>query len=173
MKATRPSGIGELVLAEGDDGALGAGIDALQARPALARPLISTTSSRCFTSSGSSPKRSTSSAPKRSISARLLELRQAPVEAEPELQVAHVGLRDQHGGAEPDLRAPLVLRLGRVAALQGGHRLLEHGLVELEADLADVARLLLAQEVAGAADVEVVARRARTPRPGCRATAAP
>ena len=36
-------------------------------------------------------------------------------------------------------------------------RLLEQLLVELDADLADVARLLLAQQIAGAADVEVVA----------------
>ena len=37
------------------------------------------------------------------------------------------------------------------------HRLLEELLVELDADLADMAGLLLAQKVAGAADVEVVA----------------
>ena len=36
-------------------------------------------------------------------------------------------------------------------------RVLEHRLVELEADLPDVARLLVAEQVAGAADVEVVA----------------
>jgi hypothetical protein len=34
---------------------------------------------------------------------------------------------------------------------------LEHLLVELDADFADMARLLLAQQIAGAADVEVVA----------------
>ena len=37
------------------------------------------------------------------------------------------------------------------------HRLLQELLVELDADLADMAGLLLAQKVAGAADVEVVA----------------
>ena len=36
------------------------------------------------------------------------------------------------------------------------HRLLEELLIELDADLADVARLL-AQQIAGAADVEIVA----------------
>ncbi len=35
-------------------------------------------------------------------------------------------------------------------------RLLEHRLIQLEADLADVAGLLLAEQVAGAADVEIV-----------------
>ena len=46
----------------------------------------------------------------------------------------------------------------RLAGLQRGDRLLQHLLVELVADLLDVAGLLLAEEVAGAADVEVVAR---------------
>ena len=36
------------------------------------------------------------------------------------------------------------------------HRLLQHLLVELVADLLDVAGLLVAEQVAGAADVEVV-----------------
>ena len=36
-------------------------------------------------------------------------------------------------------------------------RVLEHRLVELEADFLDVARLLVAEQIAGAADVEVVA----------------
>ena len=36
-------------------------------------------------------------------------------------------------------------------------RLLEHRLVELEADLLDMARLLVAEQIAGAADVEIVA----------------
>ena len=43
------------------------------------------------------------------------------------------------------------------AGLQARHRLLQHLLVKLEADLLDVAGLLLAEQIAGAADVEVVA----------------
>ena len=35
-------------------------------------------------------------------------------------------------------------------------RLLEHRLVELEADLPDMARLLVAEQIAGAPDVEIV-----------------
>jgi hypothetical protein len=59
--------------------------------------------------------------------------------------------------AEIDLRRPVgALGLAGLPA-RGFHRLLEELLVEFYADLADVARLLLAQEVAGAADVEVVA----------------
>jgi hypothetical protein len=53
-------------------------------------------------------------------------------------------------GDQPE-SAPLLV------ALDLGHRLLEHLLVELEADLLDMAGLFLAEQVAGAADVEVVA----------------
>ena len=48
-------------------------------------------------------------------------------------------------------------RCGDAAGLQLEDRVLEHRLVELEADLLDVARLLVAEQIAGAADVEVVA----------------
>ena len=46
-------------------------------------------------------------------------------------------------------------RLGD-AGLEARHRLLQHLLIELEPDLLDVAGLLLAEQIAGAADVEVV-----------------
>ena len=47
--------------------------------------------------------------------------------------------------------------IGRAdAGLEAQHRLLQHLLVKLEADFLDVAGLLLAQQIAGAADVEVV-----------------
>ena len=42
------------------------------------------------------------------------------------------------------------------AGLQAGDRLLQHLLVKLEADLLDVAGLLVAEQIAGAANVEVV-----------------
>src|SRR5690606_13505539 len=44
-----------------------------------------------------------------------------------------------------------------VSSLRSEDRILEHRLVEFEADLADMARLLVAEQVAGAADVEIVA----------------
>ena len=43
------------------------------------------------------------------------------------------------------------------AGLQRHHRFLQHLLVKLEADFLDVAGLLVAQQIAGAADVEIVA----------------
>ena len=72
-------------------------------------------------------------------------------------------LGDHHRHAERDLRAPLiaVLVVG-VAILERGDGLLEHRLVELEADFLDVARLFLAEQVACPADVEVVARELET-----------
>src|SRR3546814_13702291 len=75
------------------------------------------------------------------------------------LEVGDVAVRDQHRHADVDLRREaLRRRLGRLAAgPRGRHRLLQHLLVELDADLADVAGLLLAKQVAGTADVEVVA----------------
>src|SRR3546814_659399 len=48
------------------------------------------------------------------------------------------------------------------AAARRRHRCLQQMLVELYADLADMARLFLAQQVAGTADVEVVARELET-----------
>src|SRR5918997_311630 len=54
-------------------------------------------------------------------------------------------------------RLAVVALDAHVAGLCGEDRVLEHRLVELEADLADVPRLLVAEQVAGAADVEVVA----------------
>ena len=123
---------------------------------ALTRMTLSSAS----TSSGSGPKRSISSAPAASISRASVEVAQPAIELHAQLQVGHVVLGDHHRHAERDLRAPLVPapRSRRRRRVSAGDRLLEHRLVELEADLADVARLLLAEQVAGAADIEVVAR---------------
>ena len=86
-----------------------------------------------------------------------LERGEAAVEAEADVEVGDVGLRDEDGDAEVDLRRPFAV-VGQLdlAGLQLGDLLVQHVLVELEADLADVAGLLLAEEVAGAADVEVL-----------------
>ena len=42
------------------------------------------------------------------------------------------------------------------AGLEADDRLLQHLLIELEADFLDVAGLLVAEQIAGAADVEIV-----------------
>jgi hypothetical protein len=68
--------------------------------------------------------------------------------------------RDHDRRIDGDLRAEALAQIAikpGFAGLGGEDRVLEHRLVELEADLADVARLLVAEQVAGAADVEIVA----------------
>ena len=88
----------------------------------------------------------------------VLELRQAPVEPQPHRQIGDVVLRDQHRGPDRDVRRPG--RLGRLRAgarTGGADRLFQHLLVELDADLADMAGLLGPKQVAGAPNVEVVA----------------
>src|SRR5216683_6478592 len=84
----------------------------------------------------------------------------AAIEAEADAEIGDVSLGDEDGGADGDLRRPLLARRPRLigAAARSGDRLLEHVLVELDADFANVPRLLLAQQVAGAADIHVVAR---------------
>ncbi len=60
----------------------------------------------------------------------------------------------------------LFSQIFRLAALEIGDGFFQHGLVKLEPDLVDMAGLLLAQQVAGAADIEIVAgqRKARPER---------
>ncbi len=53
-------------------------------------------------------------------------------------------------------RSERQVRLGAAVA-QLRHRVLQHLLVELDPDLADMARLLVAQQIAAAADVQIVA----------------
>ena len=86
----------------------------------------------------------------------VLDVGKPAVEREPHRQVGDIILRDQHRRADGDLRRPAVGDRRGDAGLEARHRLFEHLLVELEADLLDVAGLLVAQQVAGAADVEIV-----------------
>ena len=58
--------------------------------------------------------------------------------------------------ADGDLRRPAVGDRRADAGLEAQHRLFQHLLVELEADFLDVAGLLLAEQIAGAADIEIV-----------------
>ena len=88
------------------------------------------------------------------------KVRHPPVQAEAHVQVRHMGLGDQHRGADVDLRRPDVLGRDDGAALGGAHGgdgLLQHPLVQLESDFLDMPRLFRAQQIAGPADVHVVA----------------
>ena len=86
-----------------------------------------------------------------------LQRRQPTVQLHAQLRVLHVDLGDGDRRAGLDLRRPgLLRRLVGNAELQRLDRLAQHLLVQLVADLLDVAGLLVAEQVAGAADVEVV-----------------
>src|SRR5262249_19336532 len=80
---------------------------------------------------------------------------EALVDDEALAHVRDVALRDVRRDAELNLRLDVGLPL---LPAQLAHRLLEQVRVELEADGRDVPRLLLAEEVAGAPDLEVVRR---------------
>ena len=90
--------------------------------------------------------------------ALVLERREAAIEREPRRQVGNIGFGDRHRRAELDGRRPHVLGRRVLARLDALDRLAHHLLIELVADLLDVAGLLFAKEIAGAAQVEVVAR---------------
>ena len=84
---------------------------------------------------------------------------QAPVQAEPHLQIRHIGFGYQHRQPDIDRRRPLLLLLRRRALLfQRMNGLFEHGLIKLVAHLLDMTGLLLAEQVTRAAQIEVVAR---------------
>ncbi len=81
--------------------------------------------------------------------------RHAAVDGQALVHVGDVGLVDPQVDAQVDRRADVVLDL---LALQLLDRLLEELHVHVEADGFDVAALLAAEEVAGAADLEVQRR---------------
>ena len=87
-----------------------------------------------------------------------VEIGQPPVQRQPHREVGDVILRNQHGHADGDLRRPAVGGRFDHAGLEVEDRLLQHRLVKLEADFLDMAGLFLAEQIAGAADIEVVRR---------------
>src|SRR5262245_44163328 len=88
----------------------------------------------------------------------LRQVGQPAIKAEPHLQIRYVSLRDQHRSADIDQRRPGSVGFDRLLARpQSRHRLFEHRLIKFEAHLLDMARLFLAQEIAGAADIEIMA----------------
>ena len=79
------------------------------------------------------------------------------IEAEADLQIGDKSFRNQHRGSHIDLRRPgafSLLHFPTRAHLD--HGFFQHGLVEFVAHFLDVAGLLFAQKIAGAADIEVV-----------------
>src|SRR4029079_5927079 len=86
----------------------------------------------------------------------VLEVAEPAIKTHAKIEVGNVMLWDEDRRVDADLRRELFgPRLS--AGFQLDDRVLEHRLVELETDLLDMARLLIAEEVAGAADIEIVA----------------
>ena len=81
---------------------------------------------------------------------------QPPVEREPHREIGDVILRNQNRRADGDLRRPAVGDRRGDTGFQAQNRLFQHLLIELETDFLDVAGLLLAEQIAGAANIEVV-----------------
>ena len=69
----------------------------------------------------------------------VLDLGESPVEGKPYRQVGDILLRNEQSGADGDLRRPSVGDRRRNSGLEAQHRLLQHLLVELEADFLDMA----------------------------------
>ena len=85
--------------------------------------------------------------------------RQTLVQAQPQGQIADIMFGDHHRRADGDGGRPL--RLGNVlviahTGLERSDRFFQHFLVQLVADFLDMARLLVAQEIARAAQIEVM-----------------
>jgi hypothetical protein len=88
---------------------------------------------------------------------------QALVEAQAHMHVAAIGIGQQGGGVQVDIgvAAETAQRREQVrllAGLERAHGLAQHLVVELEAHLHHVAALVVAQHLAGAADLQVVHR---------------
>ena len=121
------------------------------ARPSLMR--ASCMRIRASSGGGTGPKRSSSSSRSRIRSAISFAPGHAPVDLDLRRLVGHVvaGHVGVHGQVHPH-------RLGRLVggvARQRAHRLVEHRHVQLEAHRRHVAGLLVAEQVARAADLEV------------------
>src|SRR5579872_7128701 len=90
--------------------------------------------------------------------ALVLERREAAIESEPRRQIGNIRFGNRYRRAKLDGRRPHVLGRRLLAQLDALDRLAHHLLIEFVADLLDMAGLLLAEQVAGAAQVEIVAR---------------
>ena len=87
----------------------------------------------------------------------LFEVVQAAVQSHAQVEVGDVIVRDQDRRIDRDLGAEVARTLERATGLGLQDRLLQHRLVEFVADFLDMPRLFVAQQIARAANVEIVA----------------
>ena len=151
----QPVRLRELVLAEGDDRALRSGIDLLD----VGAPAIGLDRGDLEEIADFVRQHAEAVAHLGGEIVDLLvglEIGEPPVQRQPHREIVDVILGDQHRHADGDLRRPAIGGRLHHAGLEVEDRLLQHRLIELEADFLDVAGLLLAEQIAGAADIEVV-----------------
>src|SRR6185312_10180435 len=149
--------VGKLVAAEGDGAALGTGVDLLDQRQA-AELLDGDDLEKLFDLLRQRPETVDQFGGEAVDVLARLDRGQAAVERHAHVEIGDIGFRDEHRRADVDGGRPLVGDLLRVFAEPHlRHRILEHLLVELDADFADMAGLLFAEQIAGAANVHVVA----------------
>src|SRR5262245_16188220 len=86
----------------------------------------------------------------------VLDFGETPIEREAYGKIGDIVLRNEQRRTDGDLRRPTIGNRRRNAGLQTHHCLFEHLLIQLETDFLDVPGLFLAEQIAGAADVEVV-----------------
>src|SRR4029450_12976980 len=88
--------------------------------------------------------------------ALVLDFRKTSIERKPHRQIGDIALGNHHRCSDRDLRRPLVGDRSADTGFETRDRLFQHLLIKLEADLLNVPGLLLAQQVAGAPNVEIV-----------------
>src|SRR5215204_804198 len=86
----------------------------------------------------------------------VLDLGEPSVKSEAHRQVGDITLGNHHGRTNCDLWRPPVGNRRSDAGLKACHRLLQHLLIQLVTYLLDMPRLLVAEQIAGAANIEIV-----------------
>jgi hypothetical protein len=125
----------------------------------LALSLISMIVSRFCVASGSGPKRSISLGGKCLDLLLVLQLVDAAIQTHAQIEIEDIFLGNHDRRIDADLRREILRArgLGEPAGLGLHDRLFQHRLVEFEPDFLDMPRLLVAEQVARAANVEIVA----------------
>src|SRR3979411_779834 len=111
---------------------------------------------RYRTSSGNTPKRSRNSAAKLSISSSVSRSASRRYSDSRTARSAPQSPGNKNRHAHGDLWRPAIRRRFDHAGLEVEDRLFQHRLIELEADFLDMPGLFLAEQIAGAADIQIV-----------------
>ena len=91
----------------------------------------------------------------------VVELAEPAVQSHPQIQIGNIGFGNEDRRLDADLRR-IFLAPDMAARFLLEDRFLEHRLVQFEPDLLDMPRLLVAEQVARSAKVEIVARQLKS-----------